>query len=238
MPVRTAAPKWDVRGKGEPLLLIRPLGGSIRLWGAFRRELAHSFTVYSYDHESVLTTRKLAEGALAVLDRYALQSAYVFGLSLGGMTATMLAARHPKRVRKMVLGSTPERGVATASVKGIAALIEGFAPHREIIEAILSPQFREEQPDEVDRIRHATKRAPGTVAKLLVAAARHDARRIQVKVPTMIIAGRRDNLVSVKSQRALAKRWGATFKLIDSGHDLSLEAPLETAELVRKFCRA
>ncbi len=99
---------------GVPVLLIRPLGGSMALWGSFRATLAERFRVISYDylgcgrssHDFVwLTTRELARNSVRLLDHLEVHSAHVFGLSLGGMVATWLAINAPSGL----LGSAWQR---------------------------------------------------------------------------------------------------------------------------------
>src|SRR5690554_2356013 len=85
------------QNSGIPLLLLRPLGGSMALWGPFRDSLAESFRVISFDFPGLgqsseasarTRTAALARDSIALLDHLGIERTHVFGISLGGMTAT------------------------------------------------------------------------------------------------------------------------------------------------------
>src|SRR5690242_17456187 len=94
---------YQVHGREHgdpPVLLIRPLGGSMQLWGAFLTVLSQTLRVVSFDYRGAgqssadptwVSTRGLARDSLRVLDHLGIGRAHVFGESLGGMTATWLA---------------------------------------------------------------------------------------------------------------------------------------------------
>ncbi|MGH9801013.1 MAG: alpha/beta fold hydrolase, partial [Blastocatellia bacterium] len=56
--------------------------------------------------EEAFSLGDIADDAAALLDKLGIASAYVFGISMGGMIAQEFALRHPHRVRKLALGCT------------------------------------------------------------------------------------------------------------------------------------
>lgn len=246
---------------GTPILLIRPLGGTMALWGPFRARLAETRRVLAFDYRGAgasspaaafTTTRRLAHDALCVLDELGVARAHVFGISLGGMVATWLAVLAPNRVERLVLASAPAWGLALSRAglrrgRSLAACL--VRPRAEIeaclVERILSPRFRVAHPAELRRIEALAAAAPtsrAALTKLALAGLLHDARDSlrHVVAPTLVLAGSDDELLGREPQRALAAGIrGAAFTVVDeSGHDLTLEQPRVTAARVAAFLDA
>lgn len=252
---------YRIRGRahgGTPILLVRPLGGSMALWGAFGARLAEAHRVISFDHRGAghstaapvcVTTRGLARDARVVLDHVGAPRAHVFGISLGGMAATWLAVLAPTRVARLCLAATPLCGLALsrAGLRRELALLACFArPLREVeahlVARVLSRRFRARHPEELRRIEGALRAEPSTRTALLrhaLAGLRHDARRAarRIEAPTLVLAGEDDELLGPEAPRALAAAVpGAVFEtIVASGHDLTLEQPLATAARVARF---
>lgn len=240
--------RTSASGEGPPLLLLRPLGGTIDLWGVFRERLVENFRVIAFDPRPLASTKEMARDALDVLDAQKLSKAHVFGLSLGGMVATRLAIDHPARVDRLVLASTMPWGLTARHASpsralSLARCISRSDAERDacLVRRILSPRFREANPEAVERYVAIARRHPSTRASLvtaLAAAARHDAREElhTISAETLVLIGVRDAIAAPASQRWLASAIPhAKLEEIESGHDLSLEAPIETADAVRRF---
>jgi 3-oxoadipate enol-lactonase len=244
-----------------PVLLFRPLGGTVDLWGEFRSTLAATFQVISFDLPGTgasanasdwhNTTKDFARDGLDLLNHLAVPRAQVFGLSLGGMAATWLAISAPERIAKLCLASTPARGLdlSYAGLRRELSLARCFLRHDRDVESclarrILSSRFRCEHPAEVERIVRTVHAQPTPRRVLLehaLAGFRHDVRRSlhRVEAETLVLAGKDDHLLSPSWSQALAARIDrAAFEIVEhSGHDLSLEKPRETATRVAEFFR-
>lgn len=243
---------------GVPVLLIRPLGGSMALWGAFRAALSADFRIVSFDlrgagrsgaDRACVSTQSLARDSVQVLDYLEILRAHVFGISLGGMTATWLAILTPNRVAKLCIASAPARGLelSRAGLRREIALSACFARKQADVEAtlvdrVISRAFHEKSPDEVLRIRTTVRATPAsrtTLMKHALAGLLHDARRdlYRIEAPTLVLAGEQDALLGVKPSRSLSESIPkARFEIIaESGHDLTLEQPLVAAASVKRF---
>lgn len=252
---------YEIHGEehgGPPILLLRPLGGTMALWGSFRAILASRLRVISFDyrgsgHSSAdpawVSTRGLARDALALLDHLGVRRAHVFGVSLGGMTATWLGILEPARIAKLCIASAPARGLSLTRAGlrrdlAMAAcfLRRGGEVEAALVDRILSHAFREAHPEDARRIEDLVRAEPASRVALLkhaVAGVLHDARRQlrRIEAPTLVLGGANDTLLGTEPPRALARAIpNATFDVIaDSGHAVALEQPTVTATRVLGF---
>jgi pimeloyl-ACP methyl ester carboxylesterase len=102
-------------GDGPPLVLMHGNEADHSMFDALVGRLGGSFTVYAYDQRdcgltenpgSGYTLPDLGDDAAAFIAALGLPRAHVYGSSLGGLVAQSLAARHPDRVDRLVLGNT------------------------------------------------------------------------------------------------------------------------------------
>jgi pimeloyl-ACP methyl ester carboxylesterase len=111
---RVAYERW---GSGPALVLLAGLGSRARLWGELPRLLAARFTVLAPDNRGVggsrggdaFTLEGAADDAAAVLADAGFSTAGVVGVSMGGLIACHLAARHAGRVDHLVVASCAAR---------------------------------------------------------------------------------------------------------------------------------
>jgi pimeloyl-ACP methyl ester carboxylesterase len=107
---------YEVRGRGEPLLLLHGGLGSIEMFGPVLSTLAERRQVIGVDlHGHGRTT--LGERAIdpidigndmaAVVKHLGHAQVDVLGYSFGGAVALRLAAQHPTLVRRLVIASAP-----------------------------------------------------------------------------------------------------------------------------------
>lgn len=253
---------YSVRGeaKAPPLLMIRGLARTSRHWGGVVAELEQSFRLVLVDNRGIgksavpllpFSTRDMADDAAAVLDWLGIESASVFGVSLGGMIAQQVALGHARRVKKLVLGCTRAGGGTGVGLHWRRAL-ELVAPMRfpperatrELARLILSEDFLRRSPEVVEEWVQIARELPPTrrgVFYQLAAAVRHDASAVlgDIRAPTLVITGDADRLIDADNSAYLARAIpGAKLvTLPGAGHDFPTERPRETAALLRDFCR-
>lgn len=245
---------YDVRGAGTevPLLLLRPSAGGMKLWGRFRDECARHLRVLSFDPRGQgasskaplwWSTDEMAEDAIALLDFLGLESANVFGLSIGGMVAMRLAIDHPRRIGKLVVASTVDHG----HIPSLRSFWEGAR----VVEAIADPSvsYTAGAVEATTECHHAAvvemveaagaePSRPRTLVSNTVAALRFDMRE-EVKAihrPTLVLAGARDELTPPALAVELAgKIERAELTILDAGHDVCVDQPVEAAHAVVRF---
>jgi pimeloyl-ACP methyl ester carboxylesterase len=111
---------YEVRGEGQPLILLHGGVGAIEMFGEVLPLLARGRQVIGVDLQAhgrtadidrPMTYEAMADDVAALIEHLGVGEADVMGYSLGGGVALQTAIRHPEAVRKAVLVSTPfERG--------------------------------------------------------------------------------------------------------------------------------
>jgi pimeloyl-ACP methyl ester carboxylesterase len=103
---------YETYGQGAPLLLLHMNGESIKV---FFNQIPYFSKHYhviavdtrahgkSVDTKDSLTFEMMADDFNALLDSLHLDSCYVIGWSDGGISALLLALRHPDKVKKLVV---------------------------------------------------------------------------------------------------------------------------------------
>jgi pimeloyl-ACP methyl ester carboxylesterase len=108
---------YKMFGKGDPILLIQGLGGSMDSWEpSILKELSSNHTVIIFNNRGVGNTttgtkqfsiQQFANDTVGLLDALKIQKAEVLGFSMGSFIAQQLAVTHPEKVNRLLLiGST------------------------------------------------------------------------------------------------------------------------------------
>ena len=105
---------WQDRGSGTPILLIMGHRYSSAMWYPVYEGLGDRYHLVSFDNQGAgqsearrkTTIAQMTADALAVLDAAGLDSAHIYGVSLGGGLALEFGIRYPERCRSLILGCT------------------------------------------------------------------------------------------------------------------------------------
>ena len=250
---------YEIHGEGEPLLMIMGHSGTTALWGPTIPLLAREYRVIAFDNRGIgyseavdlpLSTNTMADDTAGLLDALGIDSAHVYGASMGGMIAQELALHHPEKVVSLILGCTGPGGPQAALPDETAAFAEQMAAMSQedlakMMPAMLyPPEFMERNPKAVEEtIGWLMEKPipPWVRVRQTEAVMAHDTyeRLPQIKAPTLVIGGEKDILIPVEFQRLLASRIPNAELVMweDGGHGFGLQKPDEMNNVVLDFLR-
>ena len=253
-------------GSGRPLLMIHGLVGSAANWGKNIGVLARQASVYAIDLVNMGRSARVAgldAGLEATADRVAatmealgLEQADVAAHSHGGAVALMLAARHPARVRSLVLFapanpycSRPGMLNFFSSLAGrVLARSSPYLPRPFHLKALARMYGEPERIDPGSIAGYVVPlRVPGTVDHILsvVRGWVSNMRRLKAvlprlaQVPTLLLWGDRDRAVTLRSGLQLHRALAASRLVVlqSGGHILFQEMPEESNRRMVQWLR-
>ncbi|HPS77830.1 MAG TPA: alpha/beta fold hydrolase [Thermoanaerobaculaceae bacterium] len=210
-------------GAGPALLLLAGLGSRARLWGELPRLLADRFTVIAPDNRGVggsrggagFTLEGAADDAALALSDAGISGAGVIGVSMGGLIACHLAARHTDRVDHLVAASCAAH--LTPGHRRILRVFEllftRLAP-AEAAEVLMAfafgGAFADRFPGYVNQAANLwtldPEDLPGALQQIACLGAGWDLRPVVARIacPSLVVAGELDPIVPAALTRALA----------------------------------
>jgi 3-oxoadipate enol-lactonase len=239
---------------GLPLILVNSLGTSLNIWDDVLSLLGLRYRVLSYDKRGhglsdappgPYSLDDHAADLVGLADRCGFKRYSICGISIGGMIAMQIAARHPSKVRRLVLCDTaPRIGTAQMWNDRIAQVRQGgmAAVADAVLGRWVSPGYRELRPADFSGWRNMLERCPaeGYVASCAsVRDADLTADIGHISVPTRVVAGENDLATPPDTVRQLAESIAdAEFRLIrGAGHVPCIEQPERLCELICEHLR-
>ena len=247
----TGGREFDVTRPAVVMVHGTALDHSVWQWQS--RYLAnHGYSVLAVDlpghGRSPGTPRTSIEGmadwVAALLDAAGLARAALVGHSMGSLVALETAVRHPTRVERLAL-----LGTAAPMMVGEAFLAAAAddAPEAFDMQSVWSHARNGALATSpvpgisvVGASRRLNGRSRAGLQHVGLAACHQwkpplEAMR-KLAVPTLVVAGKRDQMTPLKAGRAVAAEIpGARLVVLDCGHALMGEAPRETLAALREF---
>ena len=216
---------YRVYGEGTPLVLAHGFGATLDMWAEQIEPFSQRYQVVVYDtrgHGRTEAPRDwpsysvddYVEDQRQLMDHLGIESAYVGGLSMGGMIALQFALTYPQRLRALLLcdtaasnrdmegvhGGGPEGPVGAAVRRFIVrdVIPAGFAVARYLpLERL--PQLRDAPEGVKSYVRtlrqHTALGLRGAWHALMERPDVED-RLDEIRVPTLIVVGERDRLLA------------------------------------------
>ena len=246
---------WTWPGAGPPTLLLHGIGNYGRYWDLFADAVGDRLTLVAPDARGHGESGRPADGyapsdftadALAVLDALGIPSAVVVGHSMGGTHAINLAARHPERVRALVIvdaspeplpaGAERARRLVTGRPARFAdrdearAYLERTSPGyaAAVYENRLAFALREENGELVWRSDPA---ALGRIMSGRMPAEDRWNALAAIRCPTLVVRGTRSNVLSEEVAQEMVRTLAdGRLMEVDAGHNVPLDRPRELAD--------
>jgi pimeloyl-ACP methyl ester carboxylesterase len=248
---------WEEEGKGAPILLIMGLGWASYMWYRTRPVLTTQYRAITFDNRGVARSdvpagpypiATMASDAAAVLDAAGVESAHLYGVSMGGMIAQEFALQYPKRVKSLILGCTaaggPESKPAEPEVLAVLTR-QGMTPEeaaRAINPYIYDKGTPASRIEEDMKIRMQWPATPaGYLAQLQGIITWEAYSRIaKIDVPTLVVHGETDQLLPAENGKLIAQRISSS-KLVmipQASHIYSTDQPDAAHKPVLEFLAA
>ncbi len=252
----------EMAGSGPPLVLVHGFGASTYSWRLVMPRLAESFRVIAVDLSGFGYTQRPSDRArytreaqgelvLAVMDKLGFESAHLMGHSYGGGISLWIAWKHPERVRSLVLvdSSAPtysyDRRTRAASFRPLTSLflrtwmLRPSVVHKALLrsfydDSLVTPELvqayweRIRVEGVIDAYHGLTVPVHGPVDTVVLE---------EIRVPTLVIWGAQDEVISAESgRRAAARMPRAEFVVLEkAGHVPMEERPEELLGHVLSF---
>lgn len=245
----------DVQGDGEAVLFIHGFPLDRTVWRHLmapltgRRRIAPDLRGLGLSDaaDGTYSMAQYADDLVAVLDALDAERAVICGLSMGGYVAFELIRRYPDRVAALILINSRAEADGPAARDGRDEMIrlvedEGTAALADLLmPKLLAPESLSAMPEVADRVHTMISNAPagGVIGALRAMKDRADSTALldSISVPTLVVAGREDQLIPVDQARSMAKRIpNAQFTLIaGAGHLVPMEQPVPTSRVIAEF---
>lgn len=243
-------------GEGPALLLLAGLGSRWTIWGELPAFLARRCTVLAPNNRGVggsaVGEAFTVDGAVAdaafLLEHFDFPQAAVLGVSMGGILASLLAARHPHLVRRLVVAScgvrsTPHHRRVLRFFDLVTSRLEPADAAQCLMTFAFNPGFADRYPAFVDTAAGLwapeERDLPGMAAQIAALNGHWDLRSTVARIacPVLALAGEQDPLVPAKATMELAKAIpGCRFRLVPgAAHSVLAEGGPALLEEVTRF---
>ncbi|GAA0528917.1 alpha/beta hydrolase [Saccharopolyspora subtropica] len=146
---------YEVRGAGEPLVLLSGQANTHHWWDRVHADFAavHQTIVLDYlgtgqsdkPADAEYSVRRFAGDVISILDELGIARAHVYGTSMGGKVAQWLAVDHPDRVGALVLGCTSVGGAhglqASPEITRALAQADPERARQVLVDLMYSPEW-------------------------------------------------------------------------------------------------
>ena len=229
-------------------------------WRLQVERLMEEFRVVSFDNRGVgettvptesFTIADMAADTVGLMDALGIDSAHIFGVSMGGLISQILALDYPNRVKKVVLGCTSHGGRHAVQPKkevmeALAMAADPTIPPEERIRMnlpiVFSERFIREEPERLEEsVQNSLQYIPtpeGAAGQMGALSVFNVKRRLgEIQCPVLVITGSDDRMMPPENAKLLYEGIeGAELCTVDeAGHSFCFEKADEVNEVLINF---
>lgn len=220
--------------------------------------LKKNYTVIAYDHrgqgQSEVTAGSytmdlLADDALALIDKLVDGPVHFAGLSMGGFVGMRLAARHPKKIKSLILLDTSANTEPVENLpkyKFLNGVVKWFGVTLPVAKSVMKIMFAQSWLENsknksaydtwIGELKSNKKSITKSVEAVIYRKGMEEEIR-KIKCPTMVVVGDED--VATKPEKAkfiqMAIPNAVLHMVPGAGHSSSIEKPDEINRLIREW---
>ncbi len=248
---------YDIKGTGEPLLLIAGFLCDHTYWSLLMPSLVKQYQVIRLDNrgfgrtsapDSPYTIQQMANDAAALLERIGIEKVHLAGHSMGGQIAQELALAHPEKVQSLMLLSSLAKGDALfnsiiATWGELPAKIDQKLYQQVILPWIFTDAFYS-IPGMIEMIVNLAVNYPfpptphGIFHQSRAILGCDTSQRLKdIHCPTLVLVSKQDILTPVKFSEQLTQGIpNAELVVLErGGHGFLIESPEAVASAMLKF---
>jgi pimeloyl-ACP methyl ester carboxylesterase len=251
---------YDVEGSGEPVILIGGYTMVKESWRLQVEELMNDFKVITFDNRGAgetsvptesFTIADMAADTVGLMDAIGIDSARIFGVSMGGLIAQILALDYSDRVKKVALGCTthggrhavqPEKEVMDALAKASDTTISAEEGIRMRVPIVFSERFIREESERLEEfIQSSVQFMPtpdGAAGQMGALNVFNVKRRLgEIQCPVLVITGSDDRMMPPENSKLLHEGIeGSELYMVDgAGHSFFFEKADEVNRALINF---
>lgn len=249
---------YELKGTGEPLVLIAGLCCDSTIWQGISDALSKHFQLILFDNRGVgrsdspenpFTIENMADDTIALIDYLGLKKVHLLGHSMGGGIATIVAAKLGNKIGKLIIANASPKmnSVASLALKSNLHFHEDGVSIPRLVESIIpwiySNEFLKISKN-IEKLIELQLKNPHRQSVIghkrqYEALIQYDADNWlkKITVPTLVIASDKDLLSPhhdglMLSQKILGAK---LFSFHEMGHSPLIEKPADFSKVVLSF---
>ncbi|MHA1378608.1 MAG: alpha/beta fold hydrolase [Candidatus Helarchaeota archaeon] len=253
---------YETRGEGEPLCMIMGWGGASNFWYTQRDILSENYKLILIDNRGVgrsskpdfpYTMQIFVEDIKAVLDHLEIKKLHLMGCSMGGMIVQHFALTYPEMLKSLILVCTssnmnirysgtiqPERlfSMTNLTPRALMTVMSLFLS-KKYIDWLFSDKGRDERNRLMINIGAYVPTMKSMVYQWEAIKDHNTTDRLkEIKVPTLIIAGKHDVLLPPRHSKVLNRNiTNSEFTILETGHGIWIESEDKFSKIVLDFLK-